>query len=174
MCVPLAAGLALAGAAVSATGSIMGGIGQSQQLRYQAAISDQNAKLANQQARDSIENTNLEARRLSRDHAQLKGQQEAALAANGVDLSFGSAGDIQRDSAMIYGEDQAQLYKAGNERTKGFEVNAWNYKSKAAGERASAKNAITNGIFGAVGTALGAASQIAGGKFGSGGKSGKP
>jgi hypothetical protein len=153
--------LIAASAAVTAAGQISSGIGQSRQYRYQASIDAQNARLANDQAKDSVLNTNIEALRLGRQHAQTKGQAVATMAANGVDLNFGSAVDVQRDNAMTAAEDTTQLYKAGAERTKGYEINAFNYKSSAAANKAKAKGAITNAIFGAASTALGAATQIA-------------
>ncbi len=157
MCGPAA--LAGASAAVGAAGQIVGGIGQAQQYRYQAKIDRHNAGLANDQARDSIETTNLEAQRRYRELSQIKGAQIAGMAANGVDLNFGSAVDIQRDTAMIGAEDVGQIYKGGNERTRGFEINAFNYRSSAAANQAKAKGAITSALFGAAATALGGASQ---------------
>ena len=160
MCDPITLGVAAT--VVSTAGAFTSGIGQAQQYRYQAQIADQNARLANEQARDSIENTNLEARQRSRQIAQTKGAQIAAMAANGVDLNFGSAVDIQKDTAMIGAEDIAQIYKGGNERTRGFDINAFNYKSQASANRAQASGALMKGIFDGVSTALGGASKAAG------------
>ncbi|MEQ6413224.1 hypothetical protein ODX41_20165, partial [Salmonella enterica subsp. enterica serovar Enteritidis] len=107
MCEPTTA-LLIASTAMSSIGAVTAGIGQAQHYRYQAQIADQNARLANEQARDSIENTNLEAQRRYRELAQMKGAQTAAMAANGVDLNFGSPVDIQKDTAMIGAEDVGQ------------------------------------------------------------------
>jgi hypothetical protein len=164
MCGPVAAVLAVASAAVSAGGQIMSGIGQSQQYRYQANVAEQNKALAEGQAQDSILNTNLEAQRRYREASQMKGAQTAALAANGVDLNFGSAVDVQHDTSMIAAEDVAQIYKGGEARTKGYDISAYNYQAQANADRAKAKGAVTAGIFGAASTALGAASQVAGKK----------
>lgn len=158
MCDPVT--LTIAATAIAAGGQIMSGIGQSNQYKYQASIDQENAKRSNAQAQDSILNTNIEAQRRYRELAQTKGAQQAGLAANGVDLSFGSAGDIQRDTAMIGAEDVSQIYKGGNERTKGFEISAFNSKSSAAANKEKAKGAMTQAIFGAVSTALGGASQV--------------
>lgn len=160
MCAPVIAAMTIASAVIGGAGQIMGGIGQGQQLRYASGVQTQNAKIAEGQAQDSILNTNLEAQRLRRDEGQTKGAQQAAMAANGVDLNFGSAVDIQRDTAARGAEDATQLYKGGNERTKGFEVNAFNYKSEAAADRAKASSAVVSGIFGGLSTALGAASAF--------------
>ncbi|GAA0335353.1 hypothetical protein GCM10009087_52180 [Sphingomonas oligophenolica] len=53
-----------------------------------------------------------------------------------------------------------QLYKSGNERTKGFEINAFNYRSEAAGDRAKGQGALIGGIFSGVSTALGGATDV--------------
>jgi hypothetical protein len=157
MCHP--AILIAASAGVKAVGSVVSGIGQKQVLDYQGQVADQNARLAEDQARDSIQNGNLEAQRRYRELAQTKGQQVAAMAANGVDLNFGSAADVQKDSAAIGAEDIAQLYKGSNERTRGFEINAFNYRAQAAGDRARGKGALTEGIFSGLSTALGGAAS---------------
>ena len=172
MCDPVSIGLMVASAAVTAGGQVMSGIGQSNQYKYQASIDKQNASIANGQARDAIENTNLESQRRYREASRVQGQQQAAMAANGVSLDFGSAVDVQRDSKMIAAEDITQIYKAGNEKTKGFEINAFNYRSSAAANNEKAKGAMTAAIFGAASTALGAASQMTGMKKPSGGGGG--
>lgn len=160
MCDPVSMGLMIASAAVTAGGQVVSGIGQANQYKYQASIDKQNASIANGQARDSIENTNLEVQRRYREASRVQGQQQAAMAANGVSLDFGSAVDVQRDSKLIAAEDITQIYKAGNEKTKGFEINAFNYNSSAAANKEKASGAITSAIFGAASTALGAATQI--------------
>jgi hypothetical protein len=151
--------LTIAATAVAVGGKVMAGVGQAQQYRYEAKVADQNAHLANDQARDSITNTNLEAQRRYRELSQTKGQQQAAMAANGLDLNFGSPADIQKDTAMIGAEDVGQIYKSGYELTRSHEINAFNFRSQAAGDKAKARGALINAGFEAVGTALGGASQ---------------
>lgn len=169
MCDPVT--LSIAATAVTTASSIMSGIGASQQANYAARIGDQNARLANDQAKDSIDNTNIEAQRRYRQLAQTQGQQQAAMAANGVDLNFGSPTDVQKDTAATGAEDIAQLYKAGYQRTRGFDIDGWNYRSQAAADRARARGAMLQGIMGGLSSALGGASQVAG-KGGAGGKAG--
>lgn len=159
MCLP-AATLLIAATAAASMGQVVSGIGQAQQYRQEAQIADRNRALANDQARDSIDNTNLEAQRRYRMLAQTQGSQQASMAANGVDIDFGSALDLQRDTAMIGAEDVTQIYKAGNERTKGYDISAWNYGNQASASRAKASGAIVSGLFGAASTALGGASQV--------------
>src|ERR1700761_3023690 len=103
MCDPVT--LTVAATAVTAASKVMSGIGASQQANYAAQVEDQNEQLANDQAKDSIADTNLQAQRRYRQLAQTQGQQQAAMAANGVDLNFGSPVDLQRDTAMTGSED---------------------------------------------------------------------
>lgn len=163
MCLPAVAAIPLlaASTAISTVGTVIGAIGQANQANYQAKVNEQNAKLASQQAADAISNTNLEAQRRARALAATKGAQLAALAANGVDLNFGSAVDIQKDTAMIGNEDLSQIYRAGKARAEGYDISSFNYRSEAASNRAAASGAIFGGIAGGLGTALGGASQIA-------------
>lgn len=159
MCPPV---LAVAATAVTAAGQMLNGIGQSQQYRYQAQIDDQNSRLASDNARQSIDDTNLEAQRRYRQLADTKGKQQGAMAASGVDLNFGSPADVQRDTAMIGGEDIGQIYRAGYQRTRGYDIDGWNSRSQAAANRAKASGALMQGIFSGLGTALGSASKFGG------------
>jgi hypothetical protein len=160
MCLPLAVGLAAASAVATIGGTLVGAQGAANQANYAAQVSDQNARLSQEQSHNSVLNTNLEAQRNYRKIGQTKGAQQASMAANGVDTGFGSALNVQHDTAMLGAEDTAQIYKAGNERTKGYDINAFNYATDANANRAKAKGAIIGGVFSSLGTALGAASQI--------------
>lgn len=168
MCVPVLAAAAIASAVVGSASQVMSGIAQSQQARYSANIADQNAHLAADQANDATLNTNLALRQRYREGAQTAGRQTAAMAANGIDLNFGSAVNVQEDTAMIVGEDAAQIAKQGFQQARGHDIEAWNYQSQAAADRAKGKSAMLQGIMGGISTALGAASQFggSGGKFG--------
>ncbi|CAB4120768.1 hypothetical protein UFOVP5_5 [uncultured Caudovirales phage] len=157
MCDPIS--LTIAAAAVTAGGQIASGIGQAQQARYSATIADRNATLAADQGKRVEENTALEAQRRYRQSAQVLGGQQAAMAANGVDLNFGSAVDVSRDARMIAAEDVGQIYRQGSDQVKGLDIQGWNYRGEANAQRAKASGAIVNSVFSAASTALGGASQ---------------
>lgn len=161
MCGPAAVvPLMIASAAVTAMGQITSGIAAHNQANYEAGVAKQNAGFSEQQAQDSIQNTSLEAARRYREGGKLEGQQQTAMAANGIDLGFGSALDVQRDTKMITAEDVGQINKAGYQQTRGYEINAYNYRSQAAADRAKGSAALISTAFGVASTALGAASQI--------------
>jgi phosphoglucomutase len=128
--------------------------------KYEQAAAKANEAMADQQAKEQIDQTKLAALRRYREAGQLEGQQKAAMAANGIDLGFGSAAEVQRDSRMIASEDVGQIYKEGFNRTQGYLTDAYNYRLRAKAARSAARAAgVATGI-GMLGTALGGASQI--------------
>lgn len=157
MCGPPA--LALAAAGVAIVGKGVGAMQSAAAARYQARVADRNASLAAGQANDAENANRLEAQRYYRQAGQRSGQQIAAMAANGLDLGWGSALDVQRDSAMITAEDVGQIYRKGDQEVRGFDINASNYRSQAQGARQAASGALVKGVFDIGSTALGAASQ---------------
>jgi hypothetical protein len=164
MCGPAAVVLPIAAAAVSIGGQLFSGAAAHNQANYEAGIARQNAGLSEEQAHDSILNTQLEAQRRYREGGRLEGQQQAAMGANNIDLNYGSALDVQRDTKMITGEDVGQIYKAGYQRTRGYEMEAYNSRSQASAARAKGTAALISAGFGAASTALGAASQMSKGR----------
>lgn len=159
MCEPVTA-LTVAATAVAAAGSGVSAIQSASMQRYQARVADRNAGLSNEAARDAQDRNRIEAQRLYRKTGAVAGQQNAAMAANGIDLGFGSALQVQQDTAAIGAEDVSQLYRSGYQETRGFEISASNDRAQAAGARAGAKAAIVKGVFDVGSTVLGGASQV--------------
>lgn len=170
MCGPIAIPIALAAASAVAKmgGQYVEGQAAYTNAKYQQAAADANAVLASDQAKAEIDNTKLAAQRRYRDASQLEGQQTAAQAANGIDLTFGSAAQVKRDDKMIAAEDVGQIYKEGANKTQGYLIDAYNERLKSANAKSTAKSAGLATAFGMAGTALGAANQISGmsSKFG--------
>lgn len=160
MCGPAALpALAIVSAAVTAGGAIYSGVQANKQGKYEAAVAKQNAGLANEQARDAQERGQLEAQRHWRKVAQLKGQQQASMAANGIDTSFGSAASVASDTAMLGAEDATQIYKGAFQEGRGYEISASNFRSQGQAARMKGKAALVSGYIGAASSALGGAQQ---------------
>jgi hypothetical protein len=155
-------GIALAAASTMATmgGQYVQGQAAYTQAQYERTAATANATLAADQAKHEIDNTELSAKRRYRDASQLEGQQKAAMAANGIDLTFGSAADIQRDDKMIANEDVGQIYTEGFNKTQGYLIDAYNYRLKASAAKSAGTAAKWSTGIGMAGTALGGASQI--------------
>lgn len=159
MCIPVAVAAAAA-AAVSAAGSIYGGLAANAQGKYTQRVADQNAALANDQARDAKERGQRDAQLLYRRYSQIQGQQVASMAANGIDTGFGSALDVQRDTAMMAAEDADALNRNTAAEMKGYEINASNFRSEGQAARMKGKSAMIGSFFQAGGSLLEGASQF--------------
>jgi hypothetical protein len=151
--------LIVASTAAAAAGKGVSALNAAAGQRYASRIATRNAQLANEQARDAQAANRLEAQRLYRKAGQVAGQQNAAMAANGIDLGFGSALQVQGDTAMLVGEDATQLYRKGFEETRGFEIDALNQRAEAAGRKRAATAALVEGAFDVGSTILGGAKQ---------------
>lgn len=157
MCPPV---IAAAAAVVSAAGSIYSGMAANAAGKYQQRVAEQNAKIAAEAAKDSIERGKLENQALGRKVAQTKGQQAAAAAANGVDLGYGTADVFRQDTEMLAREDQAALFKNIDERTRGFDIQGANYRAEGKANWFQGKQAKISSFFQAGSTLLSGAQQV--------------
>lgn len=158
MCDPVSLGIAaVAMATVSAGVSTAGAVTQA---KYEGKVAERNAALENEAMRGQAEKNRVEAQRFYRQLGAFKADQKAAMAANGIETDFGSAGMIQEDTARLGAEDAGQLYRAGNEAVRGYDINAsnWTAQKRAAGLKAT--TSIVAGAFDVAGTALSGASQV--------------
>jgi hypothetical protein len=160
MCDPVTIGLVVAGTAAQMAGQYVQGQAAYTNAKYQEAAAQANAKLAADQAHESDILTSKQAAQRYRDAAQLEGQQQAAMAANGVDINFGSPVDVLKDSKMVAAEDVGNIYEGGKNRTMGYLYDAYNDRLKASAASDAASSAGLATAFGMIGTALGGASQI--------------
>lgn len=157
MCEPTT--MLIAATAITAAGSVVGGINQNNQAKYQAQVANQNAALERNSANDARARGAIEEQRQYRRTAQLLGVQRAALASNGVEVDFGSAADLQTDTKTIGWEDAATIRENTVREARGFEINAYNDVAKGKAARAQGKAALIGGIFNAGSTILGGAQQ---------------
>lgn len=160
MCDPVSLGLA--GLAMSATTAIAGGIMQSQQASYAAAAAEQNSQIAQQNAQTALKQGEDDQRTQYQKVAALKGQQIAAFAASGLDVSFGSPMDVIDDTALLGEQDAQKIRDTATARANSFILDASNYRSEAAGDRAAGTAGLVGGFLKAGATALTGASQIPG------------
>src|SRR4051812_40125272 len=121
MCLPMAAAvpLAIASGVVGAAGTLMQGAQANAQGKYEAQVDRQNAGLEVEAAHQSILAGQTERRDFWRKVAQVKGQQVASMAANGIEVDYGSAARLQDDTSMLARDDAQNLYKGIEERTRG-------------------------------------------------------
>ena len=155
MCLPLA----VAAGAISAAGALTSGVQGMMAANYEGEVARRNAALEVERARDSTERGRWERRAFFRDIGQLKGQQTASMAANGIDVGFGSAERTAQDTAMLADEDARTLYSNINERTRGFDINASNVMAERAAARQRKWAIGTKAVFDAGSSLMGGLQQ---------------
>lgn len=158
MCDPVT--LSITAAALAAAGTGFSAIQAAQQHRYQANVADRNAKLAAEAGQQEQDNTRQAALDHYRQVAALKGRQRAALAANGIDVNFGSAGELQADTEMLSREDTQRIYTQGERNVQSRDFESANFSGEANAQRSAATGALIKGAFDIGSTALGEASQL--------------
>ena len=149
----------MAATAMQTAGTIVSGVNQAKASKYSAKVREQNAAMDRAAARDAVERGQIEEQKQYRDNAQRQGAQRAAMAANGIDVDFGSAAIIQDDAKRIGWMDAQTVRENARREVKGYEISAFNNDAGAATDRANAKSAMWSTVFDAGGTMLGGAQQ---------------
>jgi len=111
----------------------------------QAQVADFNAKVATAQATDAIARGAEEEGRYRLQIKSTIGAQRVGFAGGNVDVGFGSAVDVQADTAHT-GELDALKIRSNAVRTAwGYSVQAADYSSQAAIDRKAAANQVAAG-----------------------------
>lgn len=150
MCDPVSIGIALTVASTA-----MAAKSASDQGKYQQKIANNNAIAAEYQAEGAIEKGDLEAKQARLRAGQEQGSARTALAANGLDVDFGSGVDLQGD-ILAAGEQDAQMSKHN------AELSAWGFRNQASNSRAQGSLAKSSGNNQAASSLLTGASSVAG------------
>lgn len=152
--------LAITAAVLSAAGTATSAMSQASQYRYEARIADANKRAENAKVQDAMQRGQIEERNAARRQSALIGAQRAAMAANGIDLSFGSAAETLGDTAMMAQEDRGTIRENTRREQMGYDINAANYAMKAKAARGAASGALISGLFQVGSTLAGAASRM--------------
>lgn len=138
-----------------AASTVVGTYGQYQQGQAEKDAARYNAKMAEYGAQDAQRRGEEEAAAIQRKAASLKSTQRAAQAARGLDVSYGSAADLQ-DETDFFGQMDAATARANAAQQ------AWNYRAQGKLARAQGKAAAYQAKLGAAGTLLTGIGQVAG------------
>lgn len=162
MCEPTTM-LMIASTVIGGVGAIQQGNAAAAAGRYNAQVAEMNATLAERRAKDALERGAVEEQQKRAQVAQLQGRQKAAMAANGVDLTFGSPLDTLVDTAVLGDLDALTIRQNSAREAYDFRVQGMNARADAGLSRANARSAQTGGYLAAAGTVLGGGADI--GKF---------
>lgn len=149
---------------LTAGAQVYSGIAAKQQGKYENMIDQRNAAAERNAATDAQQRGQIAQQQRYRQLAQSMGAQRAAMAANGLDLSFGSAAGTLADTAMIGNEDVLTIAHNTTREMQGHDINATNYTMQGQAAKAKGDAALFSSVLQAGGTLLGTASQV--GKMG--------
>lgn len=143
----IALGLSAASTGISAMSAI-------NQADAAAQVARNNAQMAEYAAQDAIRRGEREAEIVQRKGAALKSAQRVSLAAKGLDLTYGTAADLQNQTDFFTQSDVATtLTNAGRE--------AWNLRARGQAQLAQGQADALNSMYQAGGSLLGGAGQVA-------------
>lgn len=129
---------------------------------YEARMLGQNADLAEQQAGDAIARGTLAEQQVRSQTRGAVGSARVGSAAQGIDTTVGSAGDVAAQTKSA-GEFDAMTTKLNAAREAwGFRTEAQNYRNQAVLRRAGAQNTAGAMRTSATGTLLTTASNLYG------------
>jgi hypothetical protein len=151
----LTTALMLASTAIGGYSQIQAGKAEARASQYNAQVAEMNATMADRAAKDALARGAAEEQRKRMDTASLQGRQRAAMAANGVDLTFGSPLDTLVDTATMGEMDALTIRRNTAREAYDYTVQGANYRGDAAMSRASAKSSLSGGYLSAAGTVLG-------------------
>lgn len=124
----------------------------------QASVAQQtarnNAIMADYAAQDAQRRGEEEALAVRRKGAAVKSAQQVAQAAKGLDISYGTAADLQDQTDFFTQSDVATT--RDNARRE-----AWNIRARGQAQLAQGKADALNSMYGAAGTLLGGGGQVA-------------
>lgn len=151
----LSLALGLLSSAIGAAGAIQQGQAQADAAEYNAKVQENNAKIAEFKARDAIVRGNEEQKKQRAHTAEIAGRQRAAMAANNIDVTYGSALDAAVDTAMLGELDALTIRSNSYREAYDHRVDATNERAGAELSRMEARNARTAGFLNAAGTLVG-------------------
>ncbi len=161
MCEPTTI-IAAASLALGAAGAVQQSQAASAQATYQAAVSRNNAVLAEKAASDAEERGRLEEKQSRLRTSRTIGSQRASFAANGVVVDEGSALDVTADTAELGEVDALTIRDNAAREAFNFRAQGSQFQSDAGAFETSAANSQTAGFLNAGASLLDGGQTVAG------------
>jgi len=145
------------GAISSGIGAYYGAQMQQINLQHAAFMSDLNAKMAEKEAQYTLDRGQKMIGQLTLKAGQLKSSQRARMAANGIDLGEGSAGEILASTDIMKESDALTISADATRAAWNSRIQSTNYSNDAMMKRVSANgispfSAMTSSLLGSAGS----------------------
>lgn len=144
--------LMIGGGILSGAGQIASANAEAKAAKYNAEVQRQNAMLADRQAKNVLESGMREEQKQKALTQQLMAKQQAAQAANGVDVTFGTPLDLMVDTAKMGAIDALTIRTNAYRNYDDTRNQAVSYRNQAALYDMQARNSRTAGVLGAFGS----------------------
>lgn len=135
---------------------------QAQSYNNQAAVDEQNAKIAARQAESTADSYAQQQEEIRNRMRVAKGAQAASAGSMGIEGSSGSMLDILGGSYEAYSKDKYNLLSNQRNDVWSNQMQEWNYKQSAASNRDAVANTMSAAKTAGLGTILGGAASIYG------------
>ena len=146
---------AIAGGAVAAVGAVQEGKAKKAEYTYQAKVAEENAKIAQENANVQRQQGIEEARLQRIKTASVIGSQKTAMAANGVDITQGTAVDVISDTAAMGELDALQTQYNYESKARAYETEAGNFINQSRLDMLAGQNAYSAGKINAISQGIG-------------------
>lgn len=165
--------LAIAGAAASAGGQVLGGIATNNAASYQATVAANNAKIAEQNAVYTEQAGEVAAANEGRKGAAKLGVLKVGQATSGVNVNTGTAVNVQAGERETNQLDTETVLANADLKAYGYRTATTGFEAESELAKAKGTQAEEAGYIGATGSLLSAASSV-GGKWTGGAPSPSP
>lgn len=126
------------GAGMSTVSAVSQASAEKRSLKYQADMADINARLNEVQADAEIKKGQFQEQSLMQDVANVKSSQRTAIAANGIEMTEGSARNILESTDYMAERDLETIKTNAARAAFGQKTQALNYRNSAAAYRMQA------------------------------------
>ncbi len=140
--------------AMSAASAGISAVSAMNQADAAQQVASNNAQMAEYAAQDAQRRGEQDAMAIQRKGAAVKSSQRVALASKGLDLSYGTAADLQ-DQTDFFAQSDTATARDNAARE------AWSLRARGQAERAKGDFAASNGMLSAAGSLIGGAGQVA-------------
>jgi hypothetical protein len=156
----LSTGLGAAGAAVGAAGTIGAGISARNQANYQAQVSKNNQKVAEQNAQYATQAGEAQTEAAGQRARAREAAITTGIAAAGLDVNSGSAREIRSGEAATGELEQLTTAQSAALRAYGYQSQGTGFAAEAGLEQNAADAAVPGAVLSAGGSLLSSAAQL--------------
>lgn len=154
-------GMSVVGGVMGAEGAMAGGRASRDSAMFQAAVAHRNAQIAEQNAQYATIEGEQSAMRYGMGARQRAGEIIAGQAASGLDVTSGSAKDVQQSQQTVSRMDMDQIRRNAAKTAYDYRTQEQSFNIEAMGDIAAGNQAMKAARYNADASIIGGASSVA-------------